>query len=72
MATITDAEDVVLEATAEFEIWRAEFERRWYAPLGETIARVLLSGLPPEAQASLAATNPAAWAKFQEMMRLAP
>ncbi len=58
MATIKDAEDAWLQAKAEFETWKADFEREWFAPLGRDLIAGLIAQLNDEQLALLRQMNP--------------
>ena len=45
MSTMADAEDAILQGQARFLRWLEEFQRRWDAPLADTLAGVMWNGL---------------------------
>lgn len=53
MPTIADAEDSYLAGRARFESWREQFEKQWYAPLGEMMFQMLLANMTPEQRVQL-------------------
>lgn len=48
MANIADAENAFLEGAADVEEWQMEFEREWFAPLGEMLAQTLVRSIPQQ------------------------
>ena len=56
--TIADAEDAYLEGSAFFEEWKAEDEREWFKPIGDTMIAVLFEQMTPEMHAEMRAIDP--------------
>lgn len=61
MLTISDAEDVLLDAEASFMEWSAEIDQAWYAPLRDSIMDAFmqsLDALPGEVKQALSMMGP--------------
>lgn len=70
MADLSNIESAWLRATARFEKWRGEFDKKFYAPASDTMLNMItsqLQQLPPEVQQMSRQINPQAWREFDRM-----
>ena len=63
---IFDAEDAFLEAQADFDEFMEEFEREWFAPLGETQFAMLMQATGEERMKLVREKFPGVMGKLEE------
>jgi hypothetical protein len=68
MADISTVRDAILEAKANFEAWRSEFEGAFYAPDARLAIQTLWHALTPEMHKALKIDNPAAYKQIEELI----
>jgi TRAP-type C4-dicarboxylate transport system substrate-binding protein len=70
--TIADLEDAWLAGSTAFDDFLSEWEKKFNAPVAETMVQMVWQKLPPEAHAALRQMSPEAYAQVEEMMRRKP